>query len=239
MSEFRDFLAAHYVLFKDFAGTAVAAVGFITTSIFAVVGLHTFEKWKREKIEEKRIDVAIDALAIAYEAQLVFERIRSRLVREYEYKEIMDKQGYSAQDKRRESQGNGYAVLRRIEADSDFFDRVLKLEPRFVATFGRDSENIFSLLHKARRSVEINSEALIEEYLVEPANDQEARQRRVNIRTNMFASPGEIRDGDQVGKDLLAFREAIEERCRNIVERGFSGKNRLPWRGWKKSQKDK
>jgi hypothetical protein len=47
----------------------------------AIVGLRTFGKWKREKIEEKRIDVAIEALAIAYEAQLVFERIRSRIVR--------------------------------------------------------------------------------------------------------------------------------------------------------------
>jgi hypothetical protein len=112
--------------------------------------------------------------------------------------------------------------LQRIERESDFFERVLKLEPRFVATFGRDTEDIFLLLHKARRGVEINAEALIEEYLVEPADDRESRERRVAIRTNMFASPGEIRDGDEVGRELQKFREAIERRCRDIVERGFS-----------------
>jgi hypothetical protein len=87
--------------------------------------------------------------------------------------------GYSGNDKRREAQGRGYAVLHRIDAEHDFFERVLKLEPRFIAIFGRDTENVFLLLHQARRDVEINAEAYVEEYLVEPADDQESRERRV------------------------------------------------------------
>jgi hypothetical protein len=104
VSDWHDFFTAHYVLLRDLTSTGIAALGVITTSAFAIVGLRTFGKWKREKIEEKRMDVAIDALAIAYEAQLVFERIRSRRAREFECKEIMDRLGYDEKDTRKVAQ---------------------------------------------------------------------------------------------------------------------------------------
>jgi hypothetical protein len=43
-------------------------IGFIITISIAVGGFRTFNRWKREKIEEKRIDIAIEALALVYEA---------------------------------------------------------------------------------------------------------------------------------------------------------------------------
>jgi hypothetical protein len=96
----------------------------------------------------------------------------------------------------------------------------------FIAVFGRDTENIFVLLHQAKRDVEINAEAYIEEYLVEPAEDQESRNRRVKLRANMFASPGMIGEQDDAGKKLREFREQIESRCRGIVERTFSAREK-------------
>jgi hypothetical protein len=84
----REWAAAHYEMLKDFAGPVVTAFGFVITAILAIAGLKTFSRWKREKLEEKRIEIAIDALAVGYEAQLVFERIRSRLVRDFEYEDM-------------------------------------------------------------------------------------------------------------------------------------------------------
>jgi hypothetical protein len=46
----------------------------------AFFGFRSFERWKREKIEEKKIDVAVEALAIAYESKYVFDHIRSPFV---------------------------------------------------------------------------------------------------------------------------------------------------------------
>jgi hypothetical protein len=41
-------------------------IGFCITIGIAIGGFRTFGRWKREKIEEKRIDVAIEALALTY-----------------------------------------------------------------------------------------------------------------------------------------------------------------------------
>src|SRR5262249_6829400 len=57
------------------------------TATIAFFGLRSFRRWKREKIEEKRIDAAINVLAIAYEVKFVFDTIRARYIRAEEYAE--------------------------------------------------------------------------------------------------------------------------------------------------------
>jgi hypothetical protein len=42
----------------------VYLAGLITTITIAVAGFRTFGKWRREELEERRIDVAIEALAL-------------------------------------------------------------------------------------------------------------------------------------------------------------------------------
>ena len=54
-------------------------VGFIITIAIAVSGFRTFNRWKREQIEERRIDTAIDALALVYESKFIFDHIRSEM----------------------------------------------------------------------------------------------------------------------------------------------------------------
>src|SRR5712671_5852641 len=51
-------------------------IGFAITLLIAFSGFRTFERWRREKLEEQRIEVAIEALALAYEASNVFAYIR-------------------------------------------------------------------------------------------------------------------------------------------------------------------
>ena len=43
--------------------------GLLMTGGFAIAGLRTFDKWRREILEEKRIDIAFEALSIAYESK--------------------------------------------------------------------------------------------------------------------------------------------------------------------------
>jgi hypothetical protein len=57
----------------------LSIVGFVVTIAIAYFGFRTFERWKREKIEEKRIDIAIEALALAYDTQEGFGAIRSAM----------------------------------------------------------------------------------------------------------------------------------------------------------------
>ncbi len=95
-------------------------IGFIITTTIAIGGFRTFGRWKKEKIEEKRIDTAIDALVIAYESKFVFDTIRSIMSFSYEWEDIPASYGSEAE---RNTRGPFYATLSRIDAHKEFFEK--------------------------------------------------------------------------------------------------------------------
>ena len=76
MHQVHDWFLAHYDVLKDFAGPIVSLLGIAAATIAAICGFRSFERWKREQLEERRIDVALEGLAIARETKYVFARIR-------------------------------------------------------------------------------------------------------------------------------------------------------------------
>ena len=76
-------------------------IGLAVTSLIAIGGFRTFGRWKREKIEERRIDVALEALSIGYESQGVFEAIRNPGSFGYEYEDMPKIEGESDDEWRR------------------------------------------------------------------------------------------------------------------------------------------
>ena len=72
-------------------------VGYIITIAIAVGGFRTFGRWKKEKIEEKRIETAIEALALVYESKFIFDHIRSEMSFAYEWKDMPD--GYGTEER--------------------------------------------------------------------------------------------------------------------------------------------
>jgi len=109
-------------------------VGFFVTIGIAYFGFRTFERWKREKIEEKRIDIAIEALELAYDCREVFEIIRNSGTFGFEYADMprRDREDDGEWNRR----GPFYAILKRTQAHADFFERLAKLRPRYMALFG-------------------------------------------------------------------------------------------------------
>ena len=101
--------------------------GLVLTGAVSFAGLRTFDRWKREKIEEKRLDVALEALSIAYEAERVFKDIRRRFVSEYEWAD-MPTEGLSP--RQIERQRTPWAVLNRFDRHVGFFEKVLALEAK-------------------------------------------------------------------------------------------------------------
>lgn len=208
-----------YEILKDFALPAVALI-----SLF--VGLNTFSRWKRERLEEKRIDVAIEALAIAFEACSAFDIIRARLIKRYETDQLRTTHGIHTEEH------TILALLKRVEAQQPFFDKALALEPRFVAVFGTNAT--FERLFAARREVIVTADAFLFDLRteLEPV-DTEARAQRVKWRKQLFASPGVVDVEDEVGKTLQRFRDDIEKLCRPIVQHTFDQKKPLKrWLPW-------
>ncbi|MGB9367139.1 MAG: hypothetical protein WCE79_14120 [Xanthobacteraceae bacterium] len=64
-------------------------------------------------------------------------------------------------DSERNTRGAFYAVVKRVRANKDFFDRAWKLQVKCCAIFGPEMEETFLLVHKARRSIEVSAEMLM------------------------------------------------------------------------------
>jgi hypothetical protein len=87
-------------------------VGLLITVSIAWGGFRTFKRWKRERIEDKRIDLALEALAIAYEAKYVFDEIRSPMAFPQEWEDLPRHAGET--EDRWRARGSYYAILKRI-----------------------------------------------------------------------------------------------------------------------------
>lgn len=211
---------------KDFAAIAVALFGVIVTGGLGLWGVRSFDRWKREKIEEKRIDLAIEALAIGFKAHVVFDDIRSRFAQK-SYGDVVRVEAEDVISTAYHHRQQDYnEVLRRVEAKQPFFDEVLTIEPKFIALFGRDKEAIFKRLFRARHLI-INAIDVLSELNGADPDATEAREERVKLRKRIFASSGTLDPEDtlgpkdEVGKLLQEFRDEIEKLCGPIVDRSF------------------
>jgi hypothetical protein len=220
---FKDWFHLHYQILKDFAAPSVALVGLVLTASVAIAGFRSFGQWKREKIEERRIDVALNALAIAYEARFRFEVIRSPVMFDGEGDYIAGSgEDASFVIRHREAQKGPYAVLKRMRDNSGFFDKVFDLEPKFMAVFGAETQAIFELLYEAKGAVEASANVLYEEGRIEnDPSDTEIRERQRKLRMKVFASKGKIESEDSVGQKILEFQKQIEKLCRPIIDETF------------------
>jgi len=198
--------------------------GFAITIGIALGGFRTFNRWKRERLEERKMEIAFEALSIAYEAKFIFESIRSPLVQSYEWDEMPRTTGESESDW--SDRGSFYAIVKRIERNKDFFERAWRLQPRFMAVFGPDTERVFFKLHQARRFIEVSVVMLSRLRDDRRGQWTEDRQRQrdqweADIWTGMDAvNPGM----DRVGQGVAAFRTEIEKLCCPVTEREYRSK---------------
>jgi hypothetical protein len=191
-------------------------IGFAITILIAFGGFRTFGRWKREKIEERRITTAIDALALAYETKIVFRSIRSSLSHNFDYKEMPVKP--SETEDERSSRGSVWVVGKRVLDNKDFFDRVWKLQPVVMAVFGEHMEDVFGKLHDARAFIQVASQMLAWDY--PPPITEDNRALAAQLRNDLWGGKKEI---DRVQQSLDAFRKGIERVCKPVVDRQFSG----------------
>jgi hypothetical protein len=110
-------------------------IGFALTLGIAIGGFRTFGRWKREKVEEKRIEIALDALSLAYQAQYVFDGIRSPMSYAHEWEDMPKAEHETEESVRR--RGPFFAILKRIESQRDFFQDVWKLCSQTVCSYQR------------------------------------------------------------------------------------------------------
>jgi hypothetical protein len=201
-------------------------IGLLVTIGIAVGGFRTFGRWKREKIEERRIDVALEALSIGYESQGVFAAIRNPGSFAYEYRDMPRAEGESDEEWARKT--TYYVTLKRMDDHREFFIKVLKLQPRMMAVFGPEVEMIFGELNQARAHVQVAAQMLMRPDFGALVTE-ESIKRRNQMEADIWSGLGdvypeeELPGGDRVQKNLNAFKDGIVRLCRPIVDREFKG----------------
>lgn len=194
-------------------------VGFGITIVIAVSGFRTFNRWKREQIEQHRIETAIDALALVYESKFVFDYIRSQMSFPYEWEDMPTDFGNA--EEQRSARGPFYATLKRLGAYKDFFDRAWKMQVRCTALFGFEVEKTFLLMHQARRKIEVSAEMLLRN--PEPDyKSQDNIETWNSFRADVWPTYGRLaKGGDEVGNMLTEFTNKMEALCRPIIDRQY------------------
>jgi hypothetical protein len=200
---------------------ALSIVGFVVTIAIAYFGFRTFERWKREKIEEKRIDIAIEALALAYDTQEVFGAIRSAMSSGHEWADMPRRPGES--DDAWEERGPFYAILKRVQSNHDCFEKLAKLRPRFMALFGSAAADNFKLVRESRAFVIVSAQNLCYRPLIGP----DAQQQRTRMECDIWEGIAEAYIDDvphvnRVDIRLQQFVTQIEQLCRPIIDRSYA-----------------
>jgi hypothetical protein len=194
--------------------------GLILTALIAVFGFRTFGRWKREKLEERRIEVAFDALTIAYETKFVFQHIRGAITHGYEWADMPKREG-ETEDKR-SRRGPFYATFKRIEHNKEFFDKVWQLQSKCMAVFGRKIEDTFIKLHQARRGIEVAAQMLAEQ-VDDPvrSDDEDTHKLYQQLRRDIWDHGGYDKEKDKIGKLLQEFEQELEAAAKPIVDREY------------------
>lgn len=199
-------------------------LGFLITICIAIGGFRTFDRWKIEQIEERKIDVALNALSIAYESKFVFEAIRSPMSFPYEWKDMPRRD--SENDDSWNHRGSFYAVLKRIEQNKEFFDRLWSLQPRFMAFFGQETESTFLKLHQARRFIEVSGQMLA--WRMNDRHDDNSVRQREQMEADIWNGLDEVYPNtNRVSTRLADFRIEIEGLCKPVITRIQSDSTRV------------
>ena len=196
-------------------------VGFAITISIAIGGFKTFGRWRREKLEEERIAVALEAAALAFESKYIFENIRSPMAYSYEWQDL-PKEGFK-DDREWNSRGALYAPLKRVRDNKEFFEKAFKLQPKCMAILGKECEEIFMMMHRARREIEVASQMLTwrTETLKPDLRDQ--------LERDIWNTGDFEPESDRVGRKLTEFRLKMEALCQPIIDAPYRRGISLAW----------
>ncbi|MCK1570334.1 hypothetical protein [Bradyrhizobium sp. 174] len=179
--------------------------------------MRTFDKWRREKIHERKLEVAFEALTLAYESSMVFDDIRRSMIREYEWAD-MPTEGMSKEQIERSR--SPYALISRFSRHSEFFDRVLKVQPRLMAVFGPATEVTVNKLHQARHLIQMACEMLIE--IPDPRPGTGEWDLILQARSDIWGvNSSGVKEPERVTKLLREFRAEIEAKCGPLVNQEY------------------
>lgn len=138
----------------------------IAIAFAAYIGRNTFSDWKRQKQEERRIEVAERTLTLAYRLRYDFHSVRTPLIDQNELDEAdsvlrqdsgdwWDQQSDELKRRARTAQ----AIMNRLRRHHDDWQKIWELKPLALAFFGTAAEQHLDQFWQQYRSLLLDAES--------------------------------------------------------------------------------
>ncbi len=157
----------------EIVAVIIQAIAVIATCGAIISGIGA---WKREFIGKRKIELAEEVLSTFFEIKDAIVRIRSPFSSNTEGQTRKKGKHESAEESN--LLDRGYIVIERYEAHEEPFVRFNTLKYKFMASFGAESEEIFSECNRILNSIFVSARQLATHYW--------KQQGRVQIEGNVF-----------------------------------------------------
>lgn len=180
-----------------------------TLATLAGVGVAIWgvNKWRREQVGKRQCELAEDTLAIVYEAQSVFDHVRSPMSFEGEGSSRRAEAAESPQIKAQRDQN--FIPLERLQRHESFFERVVALQPRVRAVLGRKASEPLAEILKMRSDIVVAARML----------SHFSEQLRDELDPEVRRSSRPQREQHESTKWKLSDDDDIDRRIRNATAR--------------------
>lgn len=189
---------------QGWAGVAGAAAVFYAAHKAA----DTFQSYRRQKHEERRMDAAEAILTLAFKLRRIISSIRSPMTgggELYEADKVLAEADWyktmNENEKRRAQVGQ--AALQRISKHQADWDRIFEIMPVARALFGQEAENQLQRIWRQITAVSVAAQM----YRDDRGIDQEFSEK---LRRDLWEIGGDFAARDEVGREATEAVNALE-----------------------------
>ncbi|MFY7838560.1 MAG: hypothetical protein ACOVQ0_19985 [Novosphingobium sp.] len=206
-------------------GAGATAFGGVAVLIAAKRAANTFDAWKRQKSEERRMNLAEQILTAAYKAKQILAAIRSPMTyggeRSAAKTKLLDTGMIhdGQEDGRSEALTTAQIVFSRILRHQNMWDHLTDLSPSSKAIFGNEIseklENIWKIQHN------ISGAAVVYGNIRDtgrPLSEEESTLRR-DLEQQFWAIPTHDKP-DEIADSVDSIIAALEDRLLPVIRAG-------------------
>ena len=181
-------------------------------------GSDTFKQWRRQKNEERRIELAEQVLTLAYKLRRAIEGIRSPAMWAEEINathEELRKNGLindQTPEGHKSILATAQATLSRSNANKPLWDALFDTMPTAKAVFGNEVENALNAIWSQRGKLIASAQSyarLIHQPAPRSEKEQEAQMKRHGKLEGVLWTGGDIWAGEEDGKPVDELADAV------------------------------
>jgi hypothetical protein len=167
------------------------------------------QKWRVEQVGRRQCELAEEALALAFEAQDIFDYVRSPFGFVGEGASRQRSEGESEESRKVLDQQ--FVPLERLNHQADYFRRVQNIRPRLQAIFGSNATAHLDEILKIRNEIVVAAR-MLSHYAADGLHDaDEARRRHQQTKWKGMQTP------DLIDDRLLECARGLEGRLEPIL----------------------